>query len=101
MKSKKKQFEELINNRSARTPQRKGYLSLTQTLPLYILIINYISLVVESEFLNASLEKKIDYKQKHKSLQKLLTLSERINVDANEGNFGAGVHKFLKEFKLI
>lgn len=101
MKSKKSNFEELIQNRSARTPQRKGYLSLSQTLPIYIEIIKYLSLILESEFLGSSLEKKIDYKQKHKNLQKILTLSERMNVDVSEGNFGPGVHKFLKEFKLL
>jgi hypothetical protein len=98
MLEKKLILETEIINRKARTPTRKLYSVIFQTKPLFILIFNFIFIIIEKKLLLADLNinnLNFDFVFLHKYLQKLLTTTERLWENFNSGSFGDSIQKFF------
>jgi hypothetical protein len=94
-------YEKMMIDHTARSNHRKVYSSMKQLHKLYCIIIRYISIRVESTFLSISDGIPFNFKSDHKDLQKLLTMTQRIQEDTTEATFGTAIHKFLLELKFL
>lgn len=98
---KKDQLEKMIQDHTARSPHRKGFVTLKECLPLLKFIVMWISKGVEYDFISICHGNRPDFVKSHKGLSKMLTLCQRIQQDIMEGNIGGAVHRFAKELNLL
>eukprot|EP01080_Neovahlkampfia_damariscottae_P005249 gene5249-8860_t len=92
----------IIDDRTARSSHRKVFASYVQTKQSFSLIVKLIASMIENEINQCSVDnEKYNFKQKHKEMSKIYSMTQRINSAIIEGNFGLGITHFLKEFKFV
>lgn len=89
----------MINNREARTQDRKVFGAMIHTRHLFVHIVHYLGLLVERELHLCSTalgekDSKYDFVKRHKIIQKVLRISQRMTICAQEGEMGNAVQQF-------